>query len=231
MNDTIASNIRALREHRAWTQEHLAAAAGVDARTIQRAEQGRGISAETLLAVASALEASVDLLRFDARDEFARRYGVTRDQVTREFLEEKLKEHKAAFDTEYSTIRLTAVSASTDLTIVSEAEALLFNCSASCDDVQDLAAELKQYLFEMIELKGDLTSLQQRECVKQAYEFVKRLNLLGCVVSVAVQTRSIMIGEGSKVPLTTLVVVVVPEDEASELAAIPKRTAVDFGVM
>jgi transcriptional regulator with XRE-family HTH domain len=48
MNDMIGVNIRFQREERAWTQEHLATVSGIDVRTIQRAERGENISADSL---------------------------------------------------------------------------------------------------------------------------------------------------------------------------------------
>lgn len=54
--------VRSLREARSWSQEHLANAAGLSARTIQRVEiEGTG-SAETRLALAAALAVSVSTL-------------------------------------------------------------------------------------------------------------------------------------------------------------------------
>lgn len=55
----IGDRIRALREARAWTQGHLADAAGVSLRTIQRLEAIHSCSPETLLALAAALEVDV----------------------------------------------------------------------------------------------------------------------------------------------------------------------------
>jgi DNA-binding XRE family transcriptional regulator len=58
----IGGRIRGLREARAWTQAHLADAAGVSLRTIQRLESVHSCSPETLLALAAALEIDVRLL-------------------------------------------------------------------------------------------------------------------------------------------------------------------------
>jgi len=53
--NTNAQLIRKLREDRAWSQEHLAAVAGLSARTIQRVEAEGSASRETRMAIASAL--------------------------------------------------------------------------------------------------------------------------------------------------------------------------------
>jgi transcriptional regulator with XRE-family HTH domain len=49
--------VRALRDTKGWTQETLAELAGVNVRTVQRLEEGQGASADTLRAVARAIEA------------------------------------------------------------------------------------------------------------------------------------------------------------------------------
>lgn len=55
----IGDRIKALRESRAWTQVHLADAAGLSLRTIQRLEAVHSCSRETLLALAAALDVDV----------------------------------------------------------------------------------------------------------------------------------------------------------------------------
>jgi transcriptional regulator with XRE-family HTH domain len=54
--------IKAERERRAWSQNHLADAAGLSLRTIQRIESQGIASKETTLAIASALSTSVEQL-------------------------------------------------------------------------------------------------------------------------------------------------------------------------
>lgn len=60
----IGKKVRKLRERKAWTQEHLAKAADVSLRTVQRAEEGV-MSAETLSAIAGALDLPVEQLSYD----------------------------------------------------------------------------------------------------------------------------------------------------------------------
>jgi len=54
--------VRALREEKSWSQEHLASASGLSVRTIQRVESERVASAETRLALAAALGVPVSAL-------------------------------------------------------------------------------------------------------------------------------------------------------------------------
>lgn len=65
MNNEMKLNtdfIKAERERRAWSQNHLADAAGISLRTIQRVESAGTASKETTLAIASALSTSVEQL-------------------------------------------------------------------------------------------------------------------------------------------------------------------------
>lgn len=55
----IGDRIRALREARSWTQAHLADAAGISLRTVQRLEALHSCAPETLLALAAALAVDV----------------------------------------------------------------------------------------------------------------------------------------------------------------------------
>jgi len=54
-----------MREQRAWSQEHLAAVAGLSTRTLQRIEAGAGASHDTCLALAAALDVAVGDLAAD----------------------------------------------------------------------------------------------------------------------------------------------------------------------
>jgi transcriptional regulator with XRE-family HTH domain len=54
--------VRALREQKSWSQEHLADAAGLSVRTVQRVEMENVASAETRLALAAALDVPVAVL-------------------------------------------------------------------------------------------------------------------------------------------------------------------------
>jgi len=69
-----ADFIRSERERRAWSQEHLAGASGIGARTIQRIEATGVASYESVRAISAALEVPVSRLRRDegSRDTFVR---------------------------------------------------------------------------------------------------------------------------------------------------------------
>jgi len=67
MDMQIDSNrVKSERERRAWSQEHLAAAAGLSLRTVQRVETAGSASNETARALASVLEVDLVTLRVPA---------------------------------------------------------------------------------------------------------------------------------------------------------------------
>lgn len=57
--------VRKLRLQRAWSQEHLAEASGLNVRTIQRIERGQKAGLESLNALAAAFDVDVETLRMD----------------------------------------------------------------------------------------------------------------------------------------------------------------------
>jgi transcriptional regulator with XRE-family HTH domain len=69
MDRTVGNNVKRHRERLAWTQEHLAAAAALSARTVQRIEEGGPVSADSLLGLAAAFNVSVDDLRRTPEEE------------------------------------------------------------------------------------------------------------------------------------------------------------------
>jgi transcriptional regulator with XRE-family HTH domain len=63
----LADRLKAMREAKSWSQGHLADAARLNIRTVQRIEAGDPASRETLLSLAAALDVRVSELEPDAR--------------------------------------------------------------------------------------------------------------------------------------------------------------------
>lgn len=60
-----AEKIRTWRDDRCWSQEHLAAAAGVSLRTVQRLEKGESVSRDTVMSLAAAFDVDAGALALD----------------------------------------------------------------------------------------------------------------------------------------------------------------------
>jgi transcriptional regulator with XRE-family HTH domain len=76
----LADRLKTLREGKSWSQAHLADAARVNIRTVQRIEAGEPASHETLLSLAAALDVSLSELEPEGRSR-ARRRGPSRPKL------------------------------------------------------------------------------------------------------------------------------------------------------
>jgi transcriptional regulator with XRE-family HTH domain len=63
------AQVRRRRDERGWSQEHLADAAGISLRTIQRIERGEKAARESVMALAAAFGVDVAALTVDAEAE------------------------------------------------------------------------------------------------------------------------------------------------------------------
>lgn len=180
------------------------------------------MSSETLQAIAGAFDVSIDLLRYDAREPIATLLGVAVDDLTPELVAQKVGEAKSAFDKDYSMIGVEEVTCSGQLACAFAAHGLLLQCESRDDAVRDLVAELNACLMDMLDLAGDLPPASRREFEKSTFAVVERLIQVGYVVEVALQPRSIALGNGSKVRMDTLLVVVSLADEAAGQVAVKK---------
>lgn len=79
--NTDAKKIKRWREDRSWSQDHLADAAGLSLRTVQRIENGEGASRDSVMALAAAFEVDVISLTVDARTEAKKTAQMKRTKV------------------------------------------------------------------------------------------------------------------------------------------------------
>jgi len=91
---TFGERIRELREERAWTQEDLTAAAGIESvRTVQRVEKNQTRSPETLRAIAGAFNVDVNALRIERAIPESRLIGTWLVTTNREYLKAEEAHH------------------------------------------------------------------------------------------------------------------------------------------
>lgn len=223
-NDVIAANTQIRREHLAWTQEQLAETAQLSVRTVQRAEEGRGISAETLSAIAGALDVPVEELRHEPMQAFADLLGVPLEKLTPELIASKLDEAKA----KYATIPLTAVEKSADLGPVMDADAFYFDCIPPGDEIQDVAVGFKQWIADRLDIRSDLSAIQERDQLKAVFKMVEQLRTLDCCVSVGLHRHALRFESGKPMPWRTLYVIVAARDQAKKFVMVERNAPVSF---
>lgn len=225
MSTAIAANIRYHRERLSWTQECLAEAAQLNVRTVQRAEEGQRTSAETLTAIAGALQVSLEELRTDPVELMADLLGVSPEDLTPELLESKMQEAKA----NYMTVPLAAVSCSADMEPIFQAESMYLDCIPASDEIQDAAAELRAMCSALMNAADDLDPLDRREHLKAAYRLVERLGALGCAVSLGLHRHALR-DSSERAPMAwrTLYVIVSNREDAKKVVMVPKGLRMSF---
>lgn len=203
MNSVIGSNIKILREQKAWTQEQLARAADISTRTVQRVDAGQPAQAEVLQALAGALDTDLVLLRTDfvALAEAVKKAG---DGAARRLF-----------------IKVDRIERPSDLLRHVGSHMFLFDASRLQDETdQDLAAQLDEELRDMNDICGDVGPVEQREWAKRAFEVVATLRERGAVVAQGVHRgrwRQKGVPDSSPLDWSTHVVIVTPDAEFKPL--------------
>lgn len=162
MSEQVARNLKRFRQILGWTQEHLAEAAGLSARTIQRAESDGELGAETLLALAAVFDISVA----DIQGTWP-----TDDEI-REATREAAKKYKL--------IPLTRIERASDLRRFMGVHAWQVDHVDGLSEVQeDEVAVLAELLRDYGDLWSDFGPTDQRDALKTIYESIDRLQIGG----------------------------------------------------
>lgn len=217
MNTALGTALRMMREHAKMTQEELATAMRCNVRSIQRAEAGHPVSADTLAGLGA-------VLGFDS-DALIRNAGAP--PLTEEQQEQMVREAEALLK-DSVTVRLTVAASDKVWERISASDALSFHTTDVGDAVRDEAADLHTYLREYLDIRSELSPRDHREAEKEINAFVTRLNKLKAAVSYGFHTTRLRpLGTaGEAMPLTILVVLVAPIDQPKLAAVMPK--AVQF---
>lgn len=179
------------------------------------------------------MDVSIDQLRIGEEIEFlAALFGVPPEQVTPELIQSKIDEASA----KYFTIPLSAVDCSADLRAVLGTSGYVFECAIDADEIQDLAADLQQWIADLGDIAAELGpagqrgsgAAGQREQLKALYGVVKQLNELGAGVSVGRHKQLLTFPSGPPLPWTTVYVIVSPKDELKRFAMIEKDVHFDL---
>jgi transcriptional regulator with XRE-family HTH domain len=202
MSEQVAKNLRRLREMLGWTQEHLAEAAGLSARTVQRAERNGELSAETLQGLAAVFDISVaDLQR-----------AWLSDEEVKEAIEEAAKRYKL--------IPLTRVERASDRRPFMGAHAWQVDHIAGLSEEQeDEIAVLEELLRDYGDLWSDIGPTEQRDALKTIFESVDRLQAGGLCVAAGLDVMR-LVSPASREPWTMEVLRVLVSS-----AAEPRLTA------
>lgn len=202
MSEQVATNIKRFRQILGWTQEHLAEAAGLSARTIQRAESEGDLGAETLLALAAVFDISVaDIQRTWPTDEEMR-------QATLEAAKK------------YKLVPLTRVERASDLRSFMGMHAWqVDHVDGLSEEQEDEVAVLSELLRDYGDLWSDIGPTGQRDALKTIYESIERLQASGLCVGIGVDAMR-LVTRGSTDPWTMDVLRVLVSSAAEPKTAV-----------
>ena len=211
MGDVVGKNIRAHRERLAWTQEQLAAAAEVSVRTVQRAEEGHPIGAESLQSIAAALDVGVELLKTNLEDPA---------------FQEAMRRAQSRF----VFIHLRPIARATEFRPFFPADAQqLDSVDAINEDAGDAIARLEQSLKDLGDLWRDLEPVQRHEALKELQVDIDKLTSLGMVITAGADTMRLKSQQSDIVfSLSVLRVVVAPAAQPKTFAVRDKTASVSF---
>ncbi|WP_341991852.1 helix-turn-helix transcriptional regulator [Azorhizobium sp. AG788] len=213
----LAIIVQMLRSSRGWTQETLAEIAGLSVRTVQRIEDGQGGSADTLRAVARAVEAP-DMDFLIRAQQFPTEAG--------------LKRRAEAFEREY--LMLDATPAPTGRAMEA------FMCSLnmlSCTDSEiedeallEAAASLFDYLRDYLDVKSEVSHQQRLTVATELEAIIRRLRDGGWTPFVAVRHTKLMNDqwvEKTPWPVTIGYLTLLPKGQANAQLAVPRRISLE----
>jgi transcriptional regulator with XRE-family HTH domain len=209
-DNPIAVNIKRFREAHQWSQEELAAASGVNVRTIQRAEAGYPLSTESLRALAAAFDTSIHALSLDDKE------------MTRA-LEE--------FQAKYQLVELEVIASGHELSrYLGGYHAYYLHRPLPLDEKQaDRLAEFEQNLRDYGDIWSGLEPLQRRGAEKEMAELLDNLTQAG--VSVSMGSRDMRIrpsDQGSPLRFSVLYVAAVPGATPLRFIAREKNAPIAF---
>ncbi len=212
----LAMCIKMFREMRHWSQEQLAAIAGINVRTIQRIEQGLPASLDTRRALARAFA-------FDDIDIFSKPFTIPS--------EEEAKAAKDKFDKENVTLLASPLTTGKQLAKLAETCSMdlsvpAFELPREADEV---FAMLVDYLRDYRDCATDYNEMQKFEIYDEIQSHIDTLKDLGVALRYA--TRKIQVKWGTDadvkpMPATVLYVVCFPLGKEPEHFATPKSAGI-----
>lgn len=219
--------IKCLREGQKWSQEALAAASGVDVRTIQRIESGGKVSVTTRRAVARGLGYDKPEIFDDPK--FAEEMVRFFDTITKSNQEAAEKEFQKQYP-DHRRLAVKRVSGGSDLLkMVDDVNAMLPNASMELkDEAQELVAQLFDYIRDCLDILPEASFSERLVYGREMSSILTGLEKLGAVIYVgtrAVQLRNNAWQDTEPLPMKILYATVVPAETQLTEVVVSKRVS------
>jgi len=190
--------VKRQREKKPWTQEHLASAAELSVRTVQRAEEGAVMGAETLQALAGALGVSIEEIRRGSTDAEVKATSDAMKALKKDYVVVDLAEIRDGHQLG-------------ELVTASFAAAGFHVEDAVSKPARKLFAEMHESLVDWGDLWNEIPATQCLACEEEWTEILDRLRDEGCVVTAGVRPGTLgLSGSDKRVGWDVLYVIASP---------------------
>lgn len=204
--------IRVFREVRKWSQEQLAAIAGINVRTIQRIEQGRAASLDTRRALARAFE-------FEDIDVLNKPFKIPTP--------ESIQAQKEAFDRDNVTLKALPLTTGKQLAKLAEMHQMdlcepAFELSREADEA---FAALVDYVHEYRDCADCYSEVQKFDVYDDLQSWIDQLVVLGVSLRYAERKMQVKWGtdaDSKPMPVSVLYVVAFRLGQEPDTFATPK---------
>ncbi|WP_349365533.1 MAG: helix-turn-helix transcriptional regulator [Nitratireductor rhodophyticola] len=212
---------KCIRESSHWSQEALAAASGLDVRTIQRIEAGHPVSVTTRRALARGLG-------YDNPDVFEDPEFIMGVHALLEGMRKVQDEEVQKQFPDHMRVSVARVTSGEGLLRVAyEANAYLFHADeAIADEAKEIAASIFDFLRDLGELGDDGSFAERLGYQRSLGELLEQLEASGATCYNAFRATK-MVGENwadkTPIPLTVGYVTVVPVEKVLTEMMVPRR--------
>jgi transcriptional regulator with XRE-family HTH domain len=212
---------KCIREASHWSQEALAASAGLDVRTIQRIEAGKSVSISTRRSLARGLG-------YEKHDVFEDpEFAATISGLIGELQAGRQKNLDAQFPEfiRLSVARVVSGDALCQLADVSEGTLLHMDDGLSLDAKQTTAA-LFDFLRDLSDISSDVSFTEKLEFGKSLNAMLKELEKLGAAAFSAIRsTKMVGVNWADKTPMPIAIgyLTIVPSERTITEIMVPRR--------
>lgn len=183
----LAIMVKFLRQLRSWSQEALAAEAGITARTLQRVEAGQPSDVQTRRAIARAF-GSKDLDTFNKAWEFP----------SFEQLEERTKREEEERNRNWTKLSTTIANGRLLIELAARIDAFCLGQDRNFEvppNGEKPAAELQDYMHDAVDIADEIGAVGRLDMAEDLNEILKRLSTLGVSVIMAEQDAKVRLGD------------------------------------
>lgn len=206
--------VKVCRLARSWSQENLAAEAGVTVRTVQRVEAGKSCDLQTKRALARAFGAE-DIDVFNRPAEFP-----SLERIAEERRQEEEKRRR-----DFLELPVRAADGRTLIDLLARAGCLSFGAASGFEPSKDARrslAEAQDFMRDCLDIAGDIGATGWLDLAEDLDSLIKRLGASGVALRAAERDTALRFGD-KPMKLTVAYVVACGKGREPETVWVPNK--------